>query len=77
MKRPGDKRELEAGAVGTIFRYPVKSMLGEVLDEAIIDEGGVLGDRAYALIDQDTCKVASAKTGIRLIKDRNLHFSLV
>jgi len=61
LKRPGDKRELEAGAVGTIFRYPVKSMLGEVLDEAIIDEGGVLGDRAYALIDQDTCKVASAK----------------
>jgi uncharacterized protein YcbX len=36
-------------------------MLGEILDEALIDEGGVLGDRAYALIDQDTGKVASAK----------------
>ncbi len=49
------------GAVGTIFRYPVKSMLGEVLDEAVIDDGGVLGDRAYALIDRETGKVASAK----------------
>jgi uncharacterized protein YcbX len=36
-------------------------MLGEVLDEAVIDEGGVLGDRAYALIDRDTGRVASAK----------------
>ncbi len=49
------------GAVGTIFRYPVKSMYGEVLDGAVIDDGGVLGDRAYALIDRETGKVASAK----------------
>lgn len=50
-----------AGAVGTIYRYPVKSMLGEVLDDAGLEESGVLGDRAYALIDRDTGKVASAK----------------
>ncbi|MGE3968674.1 MAG: MOSC N-terminal beta barrel domain-containing protein, partial [Dongiaceae bacterium] len=49
------------GAIGTIFRYPVKSMRGEVLDEAAIDDDGVLGDRAYALIDRETGRVASAK----------------
>jgi len=49
------------GAIGTIFRYPVKSMRGEVLDEAAIDDDGVLGDRAYALIDRETGRIASAK----------------
>jgi uncharacterized protein YcbX len=49
------------GTVGMIFRHPVKSMLGEVLDETAIDDGGVLGDRAYTLIDRETGKVASAK----------------
>lgn len=56
---------ISAGAVGTIFRYPVKSMLGETLEEALIDDGGILGDRAYALIDGDTGKVASAKLPVK------------
>lgn len=54
-----------AGAVGTIYRYPVKSMRGETLDHVSIDEGGVLGDRAYALVDRDTGKVASAKLPVK------------
>jgi uncharacterized protein YcbX len=36
-------------------------MHGEVLNEASVDEGGVLGDRAYALIDRETGRVVSAK----------------
>jgi uncharacterized protein YcbX len=36
-------------------------MLGEELDAAELSEGGVIGDRAYALVDKETGKVASAK----------------
>jgi uncharacterized protein len=50
-----------AGVVASIRRYPVKSMLGEELDTATVAERGVLGDRAYALIDDETGKVVSVK----------------
>jgi uncharacterized protein YcbX len=36
-------------------------MLGEELDTADLSERGVVGDRAYALVDKETGKVASAK----------------
>jgi uncharacterized protein YcbX len=40
--------------VRTIWRHPVKSMQGERLDEASIDDEGVDGDRRYALFDSAT-----------------------
>jgi uncharacterized protein YcbX len=49
------------GTIGALWRFPVKSMLGEQLDAADLNEGGIVGDRAYALRDRDTGKVASAK----------------
>jgi uncharacterized protein len=49
------------GSVGALWRYPVKSMMGEELNAVGVTERGVLGDRAYALIDRETGKVASAK----------------
>jgi uncharacterized protein len=49
------------GSVASLWRYPVKSMLGEELDAAELGERGVLGDRAYALLDRIDGKVASAK----------------
>src|SRR5437764_519745 len=36
-------------------------MLGEPLERCRIDERGVVGDRAYALVDVETGTVASAK----------------
>jgi uncharacterized protein YcbX len=48
------------GTVVSIWRYPVKSMLGEELNSSYITERGLMGDRAYAVIDQETGKVASA-----------------
>ena len=47
--------------VSTLWRYPVKSMMGEELNGTHITQSGVLGDRAYALIDTETNKVVSAK----------------
>lgn len=50
-----------AGKVVSIWRYPVKSMMGEELNSSYVTERGLIGDRTYALIDQKTGKVASAK----------------
>ncbi|GIH08234.1 molybdenum cofactor biosysynthesis protein [Rhizocola hellebori] len=49
------------GKVSALFRYPVKSMLGERLAESPVTRRGLAGDRAFALIDRDTGKVVSAK----------------
>ena len=49
------------GSVVSLWRYPVKSMLGEELNAAQITDHGLLGDRAYALLDSSDGKVASAK----------------
>jgi MOSC domain-containing protein len=49
------------GTVAALWRFPVKSMLGEELDKVDVDEGGIVGDRAFALVDVETGKVASAK----------------
>jgi uncharacterized protein len=49
------------GTIKALWRFPVKSMLGEELDAAELGEGGIVGDRAYAVMDKQTGKVASAK----------------
>ncbi len=53
--------QMMVGAIASIWRYPVKSMLGEQLDSVEIGAHGLLGDRAYALWDDQTQRVASAK----------------
>jgi uncharacterized protein YcbX len=49
------------GSVVSLWRYPVKSMMGEELNASEVTERGLLGDRAYALVDNSDGKVASAK----------------
>jgi hypothetical protein len=49
------------GSVVSLWRYPVKSMMGEELNAAEVGERGMLGDRAYALVDSSDGRVASAK----------------
>ena len=56
------------GSVAELWRFPVKSMKGEQLQEVTVTEQGVLGDRAYALIDGETGKVVSAKS-VKLFPD--------
>ena len=51
----------KAGTVVGLWRYPVKSMMGEELNAAEITERGLLGDRQFALVDAATGKVAGAK----------------
>ena len=49
------------GAVVGLWRYPVKSMMGEELNAAEVTERGLLGDRQFAIVDAVTGKVAGAK----------------
>ena len=53
--------ESNVGTVGTLWRYPVKSMLGERLEEVFLTKNGTLGDRAWALRDIASGKIVSAK----------------
>ncbi len=48
-------------SVVSLWRYPVKSMMGEELNATDITQRGLLGDRAYALVDRSNGKVVSAK----------------
>ncbi|MEX1317229.1 MAG: MOSC N-terminal beta barrel domain-containing protein, partial [Synechococcaceae cyanobacterium] len=48
------------GHVQALWRYPVKSMLGERLERLEVEPRGVVGDRGYALWDPATRRVASA-----------------
>ncbi|HKW22090.1 MAG TPA: MOSC domain-containing protein [Ktedonobacterales bacterium] len=49
------------GRVRDLWRYPVKSMRGELLHTAQVSERGIAYDRGYALLDVETGKIASAK----------------
>lgn len=54
-------RLVTVGHVGALWRYPVKSMLGEEVGAIDVDEGGLEGDRRFGVVDADTSMVASAK----------------
>ena len=49
------------GSVVSLFRYPVKSMMGEELNATHITQQGLLGDRYFAIVDSADGKAGSAK----------------
>ena len=64
MKENGHAMQYEsnnAGSIVSLWRYPVKSMMGEEINSSLVTERGLLGDRSYALVDLATGKVVSAK----------------
>jgi uncharacterized protein YcbX len=52
---------VEGGSVVGLWRYPVKSMMGEELNAADVTARGLVGDRRFALVDPSTGKIAGAK----------------
>jgi uncharacterized protein len=52
---------VQIGQLLEIRRYPIKSMLGETPRSAVVEATGLAGDRAHALLDCATGKLASAK----------------
>ena len=53
-----------------IWRYPVKSMLGEQLDQANVGPGGIKGDRRWAVVDAESGVSLSAKRYADLLRCR-------
>ena len=56
-----DRTRTDVGSVISLWQYPVKSMMGQELNATEVTERGLLGDRAYALVDSSDGKVATAK----------------
>jgi len=54
--------------IAEIWRYPVKSMLGEQLDQANVGPGGIQGDRRWAVVDAETGVSLSAKRYADLLR---------
>jgi uncharacterized protein len=55
------------GRLASVHRYPVKSMAGEVLDHATVDERRLHGDRVWCVRDPDG-KLGSGKSSRRFRK---------
>lgn len=47
--------------ISTIWRFPVKSMQGEMLSSASVTEHGIAGDRGWGLVDVATEKTLTAR----------------
>jgi uncharacterized protein len=58
---PSPSTAAQVGSVVALWRYPVKSMMGEELNAAEITERGLVGDRRFAVVDAATGRVAGAK----------------
>jgi hypothetical protein len=56
--------------IAEIWRYPVKSMLGEQLDHADVGPGGIQGDRRWAVVDAESGVSLSAKRYADLLRCR-------
>jgi len=50
------------GTVKEIWRYPVKSMRGERLDQCMIGDKGLVGDRGWAVRDDTVREIRSGRT---------------
>lgn len=53
------------GSIESLWRYPVKSMAGEAIEDAFLGYAGVFGDRACAILN------ASAPAGFPFLTARN------
>ncbi len=49
------------GTIAAIWRYPVKSMAGEQLTSSMVSTQGLLGDRGWALRDEQAKEIRGAK----------------
>lgn len=49
------------GTVKELWRYPVKSMAGEVVPKANIEKLGMVGDRCWAIRDEDAGELSSVR----------------
>ena len=58
------------GKLKQIWRYPVKSMGGERVASAVINDSGLAGDRCWAIINAETNEIRHAKRWPELLNYR-------
>jgi len=58
---------IQVGTVKEIWRYPVKSMEGEILQEAQIEKLGMVGDRGWAVRDEVVNEISTVRKLPRLL----------
>ncbi|WTW96458.1 MOSC N-terminal beta barrel domain-containing protein [Streptomycetaceae bacterium NBC_01309] len=61
QQSPGTAGSPNALRVSALWRYPVKSMIGEPLELARLDPDGMRGDRVWAVRDEDGDFIADAR----------------
>lgn len=66
--------QMASETVQTIWRYPVKSMMGEEIATGAVTARGVTGDRAYALVEQASNRAAPARTWAGRLLHYRAHF---
>src|SRR5436190_14729929 len=58
---PSASGQARVGTVAALWRYPVKSMMGEELNSCDITGRGLLGDKQFAVVDRSPGEVGGAK----------------
>ena len=58
----------QVGTVKELWRYPVKSMEGELLREAQIEKLGLMGDRCWAIRDEQKNETSSVRRLPKLLR---------
>jgi uncharacterized protein len=61
----GNKSKILVGMISELWRYPIKTMQGEMLEEATVAKKGLIGDRPFALMDKKSGRIISAKNPIK------------
>ncbi len=59
---------IEVGKVSELWRYPVKSMEGNLVTETFISKDGLLGDRNWALRDESVGELSTVRKIPKLLK---------
>lgn len=62
---------MNLGKLVEIWRYPVKSMGGEQIGKAVINNSGLAGDRCWAVINKETKEICHAKRWPELLNYRS------
>ncbi len=50
-----------SNTIARLWSHPVKSMLGQPVDEVTLSSAGLVGDRAYGFVDVESGRLVSAK----------------
>ena len=59
---------IKVGTVKEIWRYPVKSMGGEILEQGFIDKKGIVGDRYWAIRDETANELTNVRKTPELLR---------